>query len=111
VPLSRRVQLTGSGSGSACGQPEWAGKALYPSLWEWLFASQWPDDGSARETGTVLLFVEGGQLKAMFNDRAQSLLAFMTLGSSGDVLGDLEAALAGGRMDWRSPRPKTGGRK
>jgi hypothetical protein len=83
---------------------------LYPELAEFLFVRKWPDDGADRETGTVLLFGDGVNLKAMLNDRAQGLVAFITIDPDEDLLGSLERAVVATGTDWR-PAKKFGKQK
>lgn len=63
-------------------------------------------DGSARETTTVLLFVEGDKLKACFNDRQEALSGFVTLDGLELVAEQLEEALADDKVDWRPSKRK-----
>lgn len=79
--------------------------AGFPGLAEWLVLGSWPD-GTARVTGTVLLFVEDGRWKAWLNDRDGGMGCFVSGRSPEEVLAAAEKAvgLAGG--DWRANRQK-----
>lgn len=75
----------------------------WPFLSAFLAQTQW-DDGTIRETGTLLLFVQEGYLKCCLNDRAMDRSAFVT-GASINCLFDLcEAGLEKGDLDWRKRR-------
>lgn len=80
----------------------WAQK--HPALVEFLTLSQW-EDGSLRETGTVLLFAEDGVWKACLNDRDAAKVAFVSGTSLEDVLVRAEAGLEEGDLDWRGRKP------
>lgn len=77
---------------------------LYPALTEFLFRTVWEEDGSPRCPGTVLLFGDGAWLKAMFNDKDQSLVAFTTLEAQEDILGELDKAVLSTSTDWRAAK-------
>ena len=71
-------------------------RTRWPSLVEYLSQTKW-DDGSPRETSTLMLLVEDGMLKACINDRA--------LGRSLWVAADeLNVALDAWRVTWRAGR-------
>lgn len=75
----------------------------WPYLAAFLKDTQW-DDGSLRETGTMLLFVQEGYLKCCLNDRAMNRSAFVTAVSI-DCLFDLvEAGLETDKLEWRQRR-------
>ncbi len=77
----------------------------FPSLFEHLSDTTF-DDGSERETSTVLLFVDGGQWKACLHDRQEGLSLWVSGATYGDVMSALEADLAAGGGSWRSDRGK-----
>lgn len=83
---------------------------LYPALAEFLFLQVWEEDQAPRETGTVLMFSDGCHLKAMLNDRAQGLVAFLTLDPTEEVLVALDKAVLSTGTDWR-PSKKQSPRK
>lgn len=75
----------------------------WPYLSAFMSSTSW-DDGTIRETGTLLLFVQEGYLKACINDRALDRSAFVT-GPSINCLFDLvEAGLEQDSLDWRKRR-------
>jgi len=72
----------------------------YPNLFAFLTGDRW-DDGTARATGTLLLFTQDGYLKACLNDRALDRSCFVT-GPSLTLLFDVaEDGLAEDLLDWR----------
>lgn len=77
---------------------------LYPALTEFLFRSVWEEDGTPRCPGTVLLFGDGAWLKAMLNDKDQSMVAFVTLEAAEDILGELDRAVLSTSTDWRAAK-------
>jgi hypothetical protein len=83
---------------------EWVTEA---SLWDFLSQQEW-EDGKARETGTILLFVDGGDgnLKAMIRDRDQGLIAFATYTGEGAVAAWLNHVIEGEHTDWRKEDSK-----
>lgn len=77
---------------------------LYPALCEFLFRSEWQEDGTSRELGTLLLFGDGCRLKVMLNDKAQSLVAFATLDAEEDFLSEIDRMIVATSTDWRAAR-------
>ncbi len=75
--------------------------AKYPDLCDFLFLSRWPEDGTPRETGTVLLFGDGPFLKCMLNDRSQALVAFLTIEPGKPLWKTLDEAVCSPGTDWR----------
>lgn len=75
--------------------------ALFPSLWTFVTADKWPEDGKPRLTASITFFVEDGGLKAWLNDRAQGRGCCVTGASCGQLLDRLEAGLVEGTLDWR----------
>jgi hypothetical protein len=81
-----------------------------PNLWEFLTVQWWAEERKVRQTGTLLVFVEGGDRKIMLNDRDAGLMAFVTVLGDQGVLEAAEAALDSPKTDWRAPRqPGAGG--
>jgi len=97
--LKRRTSVSASDplswSPAACGMPG------LDALCEFLFCPVWPEDGSKRETGTIMWFADDGRLKVVITDRAQSLVAFYTIEEPVLMLDELNAALADDKLDWR----------
>ena len=82
-------------------------RARFPALSEWLSADTWPE-GGARETSTLLFFVEQGQWKGCLNDRDGKRGLWSAGGSLDDVLAALEGHLEAGTGEWRSSGPRQG---
>lgn len=83
-----------------------------PLVLSYLVETQY-EDGSARRTSTLTLFVDDGQLKASLNDRDNSRTAFVSADSLAELLEALECHLSDPTSPWRSDRKDNppGGRK
>lgn len=71
-----------------------------PSLAEFLTVRSY-DDGTPRQPGSLIVFVEGGQVKLCLSDRAEGLVAFVTAATLSDALLKASQALEEGTLDWR----------
>lgn len=80
-----------------------------PMLYAMMTDDKW-DDGDARETSTLTLFVDAGMLKAVLNDRALSRTAFASSATLEGLLDALEEGLEADSLDWRV-KPETKRRK
>lgn len=80
-------------------QERWA------ALLEHLSASAYPT-GEERETGTILLFAEGGRLKACVSDRDQNAVAFVTGSGLLSLLSSVEDGLRDDTLDWRGQKKR-----
>jgi hypothetical protein len=78
---------------------------MYPDLTEFLTAVRWPD-GTARETGTAMVFVEAGAWKVWLHDRDAHMGCFVSGHSLEGALAAAEGAVAGQSGDWRPDRKK-----
>lgn len=88
-------------------------KRLYPLLFEYLTCDTW-DDGTTRETSTLLLFVDAGVLKGCVNDRAMGRNLFVAAESLSGLLGAANEALGETSPGWRATKTyaaKKGGKK
>lgn len=81
----------------------------YPTLWAFL-ADPAYEDGTPRQTGTVMLFVEQGRLKAWVHDREQERTAFLTAACPEDLFAELNDGLEDDELDWRAG-PRKGQRR
>lgn len=84
-------------------------RGRYPALAEWLSAQQYPD-GTARETSTLLAFIEGGLYKGCLNDRDNARGLWASSGSFEGLLEALEGHLQAGTGEWRQSAPRQGAR-
>jgi len=75
----------------------------YPNLFAYLFQDRW-EDGSTRQTTTLLFFSERGELKCCVNDRDAQRTVFLTCSDVQDALRRVEDGLEGGTLDWRQKR-------
>ncbi len=109
--LMRRQQGQPGGASAVPGESGPADVRPCTLLWEFLYSTRWPD-GSDRVPGTVLLFVDGGRMKALLNDKDGSFVAFVTLSEEDGVMDALEDAIASPATDWKPTRkPAAGGRR
>lgn len=76
----------------------------YPALREYLFATSL-DDGTPRETATLLICSDQGRLKGWLNDRDNLRAAWVSADSLEGILGVLEAGLAEEGLEWRAQVP------
>lgn len=80
-----------------------ADKKKFPTLIEYLTRTSY-DDGSPRQTSTVMVFIDQGHVKACLNDRDAGRAGWMSADALGSVLDELERALADDSIDWRASR-------
>lgn len=59
------------------------------------------EDGARRQTATLLVFSDGGALKACLRDRESEETAWVTGQGLTGLLDALEVGLQEGRLDWR----------
>ena len=81
---------------------------MYPSLVGYLSCDRF-DDGSPRQTATLLLFFESGGLKVCLNDRHLSRSAFVTAPNFAEVMDTLESGLTNDTLEWRVKSQQTRG--
>jgi len=82
----------------------------YPNIHEYLTVERWAD-GSPRTTSTLTLFVSGGSLKVVLNDRDNNRSAFINDSSVVAALEKLEAQLKSESVDWKSKGSSNGAGK
>jgi hypothetical protein len=92
--------------------PEGGSLADYPTVWAFLSALTWPEDGSPRVPGSITLFTEDGVWKAAVNDKT-GYVAFVSGRSPEGLLEAIEEGMEAGSLDWRKSKPRLGqgGRK
>lgn len=81
---------------------------MYPSLMGYLACDRF-DDGSPRQTATLLMFFEQGGLKMCLNDRHLSRSAFVTAATFCEVMDKLELGLTNDTLEWRVKSQRTTG--
>jgi len=81
----------------------------HPALVGWV-GDVLADDGTARDTGTILLFAEDGALKACLNDRQSGARCFLSAPGLDGLLNAIEETLATGKGDWRAPKEAPAGK-
>lgn len=102
VLVKRREPVDGAShtSGSAPLVPaSWGEK--YPFLWEFLTVTRF-EDGSPRQAGTLLLFVDQGVLKGCLSDREYGEVAFCSASDPDMLLMRLEDGLQLQCLEWRA---------
>jgi len=72
----------------------------YPDLYEFLRETKW-DDGKARKTGTILITVDVGTLKAVLHDRDGKRCAWFSADEFAVLLQRANKALASSTVEWR----------
>lgn len=104
--MKRPVKVEGSERpASAAEDTEFQG--LYPSLWDQLSALAY-DDGTPRQTASLTIFVEDGQVKLCLGDREEGRTGWCSGRSLSEALGRLDEALRCDRIDWRKSRERPG---
>ena len=76
-------------------------RSRYPALCKFLSLGKW-DDGSTRELGTALAFVEGDTIRACLNDKASRRVAFISAATWDKLWEVVEDALVNDSCDWRA---------
>jgi len=108
MPLQKPTSPLAGSSNAQEGTSDWP--TLWPTLVEYLSQTTW-DDGSPRETSTMLLFREDGSWKACLNDRAMGRTGWASSSSPEGTLQALEDALRDDRMEWRRKQSQGGGKR
>lgn len=79
----------------------------YPTLWAHLTQVQW-DDGSSRQTSSLLVFAGDSTLKAMLRDREAGLCLWVAADSMDKLWKALEGSLNDPQAEWRVDRQAEG---
>lgn len=79
----------------------------YPILWSYLTQNKW-QDGSPRQTSSLLLFADDGILKGMLRDRDAGLCLWVAGATVSGLFDALEAAVSDSKADWRQDRQLKG---
>lgn len=81
----------------------------WPLLWEHLTSVSY-EDGSPRQTSTLMVFAESGLWKAWLHDRDLSRSAWGTGVVLDEALEELERGLRQGGLSWRADSGRSKGR-
>ena len=109
--IMRRVSAeSGRGDDGSIGPSDDTLSSDHPLLHEHLVTANW-EDGSERETSTLLLFVGQGAWKACLNNRSEGLTLWASGSSLAGAMEALERALDTSAPDWRRNRPGRGQKK
>ena len=81
----------------------------YPTVWDYVVQSKW-DDGTPRETGSIMIFVQDGCFKGMLRDKDAGCVLWVAAPSIFGVLEAMEAAVSSPTADWRMDRQAGGGK-
>lgn len=106
--IKRMMQGPPSEAGGAALVDPRAGKD-YPAMIEALTMRTW-EDGTPRETSTLLVFIDGGKWKCCVNDRDVPRSAFVTADTLATLLVAVEKGLREDSLDWRM-KPQESKRK
>lgn len=79
----------------------------YPALWAFLTQTRWEDD-TARDPGSMLVFLQDGMLKAMLRDKNDGTCLWVAARGFTGLLDVLEACLLDPAADWRVDRKSAG---
>jgi hypothetical protein len=101
--LMRRRNVAKTGEATVFVYSECEGTRLFPALSAFC-RDQAYDDGTVRETGTILLFTEDGRYKAWLHDRDGACSCFVSNTTLTGLLLAAEAALVDEGLDWRADR-------
>lgn len=101
----RRNGSSDNGTGTAAPPADSEFEKRYPTLWAFLTDSKW-STGEARETGSILIFTQEGQWKAMVKDKDSGYIAFVTKNTFKSLLEALERGLVEEKLDWREDQFK-----
>lgn len=79
----------------------------YPTLWAYLTTVRW-DDGTVRQTSSLLIFAGDSTLKAMIRDRDAGLCLWVAADGMEGLFKALESHLNDPQAVWRLDRVKEG---
>lgn len=74
--------------------------SLYPALGEFLFAVV-DDEGKPRQTATLMIFADGGLVKALLNDRSSQQTLWAQGATLEESLNDLDRRIQDDTSAWR----------
>jgi len=88
--------------------PQW--KDTYPNTYSFLFDGYY-DDGKARKTGSISVFVQMGALKVCITDKDMSRMAFLTATTWADLWDMVEMAICDDGTVWKASSSSFGERR
>ena len=71
-----------------------------PDLADFLIQTKW-EDGTPRETGSISIFCQNGRVQACITDKAQGIMAFITIALEGSILDELDHAIGDDDLVWK----------
>lgn len=107
MSLLRKADMDGRGGSGPrpLTDPTFAGD--YPLLWSYLTQNKW-EDGTARQTASLLVFSDDGVLKGMLRDREAGLCLWVAGATVSGLFEAIEGSLGDPRADWRQDRQMAG---
>jgi hypothetical protein len=107
MSLLRKADMDGRGGGAPkpLTDPAFAGE--YPLLWSYLTQNKW-EDGTPRQTASILIFSDDGILKGMLRDREAGLCLWVAGATMDGLFVALEGSVGDPRADWRQDRQMAG---
>jgi hypothetical protein len=96
----RRAAATVSQGAGSLAFPDERFQKKFPALYEHLTQQTWPE-GGVRQTSTLSLFADEGQLKGSLNNRDEGLVLFATGKTLEGLLVAMEASLMADEPPWR----------
>lgn len=102
--IKRQSATTVSAGNSPLAARDEQFERAYPALSEFLTARLF-DDGSERETATLLLFAVDGVWKVCLNDRAEGRVAFVSGATTASAMATLDTQLEDGTVEWKVSKP------
>jgi hypothetical protein len=106
LPLHKPSENGSSGSSASALTVAGSWLESFPTLSEFLMCSTWPD-GSQRQTGTILLFLEGYLWKLCLKDKNGPRTAFISGPDPTTLFLAADEALSLNRLDWRPDKPSS----
>lgn len=103
LPSTMRRAVDQAAAGSPAASEDGTALKPYPQLQAFLRETAW-DDGTARQTATLMIFAEDGRWKAMLNDRQEGCVCFVSGECVSEALKSLEKGLSNASLDWRMSR-------
>jgi len=99
-----RIKKDASKGSAAVTPGKWEDKQFtgqYPNLAAFLSQTTY-EDNTTRQTGTMIIFIQDGQLKMCLSDRDNQRNAFITSPTLQLLFDVVELGLGDGNLDWRN---------